>query len=94
MTFDNFLDIIHATVADFHVVFVEDFMELVVRWEVLPDQRYENFADIGSYIFTKGWVKPNYLPPSFSATRLLTSHVVRDRFAESALLQGIFIETF
>ena len=37
----------HATIADFDVVLVEDFVELVLSRKVLPDEFQENSSDVG-----------------------------------------------
>ena len=58
MSGDLSLHIIHASVTNFDGVCVANFLKSVGLWEGLLNDSQELFANIGFYIFAKGWVKP------------------------------------
>ena len=56
----------HATVANFHVVLVEDGVEIVVWWEVFLDKVEEGFGDVSLNILAVWGVKPDGVSFSIS----------------------------
>ena len=75
----------HATVAEFNGVSVNQFVEVVVRWEVPVQYVKELTADVGCNVRAVWRVEPGYV--SFSAPLLVvylrllssTSHVMVSR---------------
>ena len=51
-------DIVHATVADFNCIAVENFVKLVASWEMFCYQLQECLCNVRCNGFAKGWVKP------------------------------------
>ena len=60
MFFDDDAHVGHATAADFNIVFVNDFMKLVVGWKVLGKQK-ELPADVSLHVFAVWRIEPNYV---------------------------------
>ena len=50
---DDLFSVIHAAVADFDCVIINDFSNFVVFWEVLVYYGRESVCDIGAYIFAE-----------------------------------------
>ena len=59
MAVNNGFYIGHATVTNFNVVLVENFMELVLIWKVLLDEMEEEFTDICGQAGVVRRVEPN-----------------------------------
>ena len=64
--FEDGAHVSHATVADFNIVFVSDFMKLVVGWKVLGEQAKELPADVSLHVFAVWRIEPNYVSLSAS----------------------------
>ena len=56
---DDAAHVRHAAVADFHVVFVKDGVQILVWWEVFLDQVEEGFSYVGLDIFPVWGFKPD-----------------------------------
>ena len=61
MSFDDFWHIIHATVADFNCIAVENFVKLLASWKMFCYQLKECLCNVCWNGFAKGWVKPYYV---------------------------------
>ena len=57
----RFWDIVHATVADFNSISVENFVKLMASWEMFCYQLKECLCNVCWNGFAKGWVKPYYV---------------------------------
>ena len=60
MSLDDFWDIVHATVADFNIISVENSVKLMASWEMFCYQLKECLCNVCWNGFAKGWVKPYY----------------------------------
>ena len=61
MSFDDFWHIVHAAVADFNCIVVENFVKFVASWKMLCYQMKECLCNVCWNGFAKGWVKPYYV---------------------------------
>ena len=59
MGIDFRFNIGHATVADFDVVLVEDFVKFMLSWKVLLDEVQENSSDVGEGVVVERRVEPD-----------------------------------
>ena len=67
---DNRLDIVHATVANFNCVPVEEFMQLVCWWEVLVNKTEETASYVSLDVCAVRRVETNNIAVSMSACLL------------------------
>ena len=61
MSFDDFWHIVHAAVADFNCIVVENFVKFVASWKMLCYQMKECLCNVCWNGVAKGWVKPYYV---------------------------------
>ena len=61
MSIDDICHIVHATVADFNCIAVENFVKFAAFWKTFCYQLKECLCDVCWNGFAKGWVKPYYV---------------------------------